>query len=266
MMMQEISDYVSILGTPSCLRIEMSKALHQRIPAVAEMFHPIIGRGVSHAMGIIGFSVKCGPNITESQKILLQGSLDAWMRESGNWFEFAALACEAVTEGLSPISIHEWRSRFVEQGREFAVAEQKRQLDIRVHAGADRKELDRVTRGVTVLEFWDQWSEVISNSDLDVVETMAAIGDHDVSIIDDVAGLDVISALRAQRFRDEGRPWDRTDFHDVISMQHGIPYCDIVSTDRHWANLANRTHLPSRYETLITGKPAELLEALSAIK
>lgn len=260
--MQNLSGYTTLLDTTMCLMVEMSAALHRRVPAIGPINLPIIGRGVTHAFGLKGMTVG---GVTGPQRIFAQGVVDALMTESSDWFEFGVLAGEAATQGLSPMTAAEWRARTEQHGAAFAAAEQERQQVLRAHAGTDRTELDRITRGITLFEFMDQWTEVIGRSHLEPLAVLEAIGDQNVSIVEDVPGLDVLSRLRSQRFRDNSRPWRRSDFFDVITLQHGIPYCDIVSTDKHWAELARRSGAPDRYQTRVTGRPSELLGALDAI-
>ena len=55
------------------------------------------------------------------------------------------------------------------------------------------------------------------------------------------------------------------DMNDLMSLCLAIPYCDVVVTERQWANGANQRGIDKEYKTLVLGSVTDLKSALSGI-
>ena len=186
--------------------------------------------------------------------------MDAIWWENSRTFEFKVLAGEEAHDGsdgpvFPGLAAHEQRFRESE----------KRVVDmVRTHSDGNSDELTRLVRGESIKYFLDELLEAIADCGL-ALNVLDDLTDRAVTLVDSVPGLDIMSALRAQAFRNEQVELISNDRYDIIHLMQGIRYCDVTSTDKAWKNLASRTHLLDRYETRVTGKPAELLAALKTL-
>lgn len=93
---------------------------------------------------------------------------------------------------------------------------------------------------------------------LDLVEQGAP------SLLERVPSRHVIAELRHVKHQNRQQRWEANDMTDLIALSTAIPYCDVVVTERTWADAAARARLGERYGTTILGDPRRLPELLAA--
>lgn len=65
--------------------------------------------------------------------------------------------------------------------------------------------------------------------------------------------------LLLARDKNPGRPVKKNDFHDLLALSVAIPYCNIVVTEKDFADMIRRRKLDSEFGTTVLTK-AELIE------
>jgi hypothetical protein len=68
--------------------------------------------------------------------------------------------------------------------------------------------------------------------------------------------------LALESYKQVARPVGRNDLTDLLFLAVAIPYCDIVVTERFWADIARRTTLLETYSTVVLTNLAELPDYL----
>lgn len=75
--------------------------------------------------------------------------------------------------------------------------------------------------------------------------------------------LDVELELHTQMHRMKSRKWEPNDVMDIGALSQAIPACNIVVTERIWADLIRRRGLNVKYETSVFCDLAEMASALT---
>lgn len=107
-----------------------------------------------------------------------------------------------------------------------------------------------------LLEDWDQALSDIGRAGM----TLEQIGRPNISrIVNGVPIVDVESAIRRRRFRNQSNTWSTNDVRDIAFVGQAVVYCDAVLTDKDLrANVAHQ-RLNAKYRT-------ELLRDLRALQ
>ena len=91
------------------------------------------------------------------------------------------------------------------------------------------------------------------------VDEILSMGDNVFQdFIDDIPSLDVETQLVVRRNANLGKAVDKNDFADISALTAAIPYCDIVITENTWKDLAVRSGLDKKYNTVIVSDVNEL--------
>ncbi|MDV7991584.1 hypothetical protein [Rhodococcus sp. IEGM 1374] len=72
----------------------------------------------------------------------------------------------------------------------------------------------------------------------------------------------VESELRRVRLRNPQQRWVKNDLNDVLALSIAVPYCDIVVTEKQWANHLNQLGIAERYGTVVLHDLADLTDAI----
>lgn len=83
-----------------------------------------------------------------------------------------------------------------------------------------------------------------------------------LSALGKIPSLDVLIRLGAEKTKQWDQVTNKNDLFDIGFLAVSIPYCDIVVTERHWAQLAARTGLEDKYQTRVLAKFASLESTL----
>ena len=85
-----------------------------------------------------------------------------------------------------------------------------------------------------------------------------------MSVLESVPTLDVLVTLETERDENLPRKPHENDLADLAALSVAIPYCDIVVTEKHWANVAKRNKLNRKYDTCILTDVRELETVLKS--
>ena len=256
MMMQELSNYEALLDPMLTIRIEATNELADRFEGIDRWEFPIFGHGFTHAFGTKGWKVE-GPHPAPHWMGELAKEL---ISEFDRPLQFAILACEG-SEG-HPVDRQKMAEAADRQGRTFVEGEQTADEQISEYARSSGDDITRLARCRTLTDFLPEILLVAEHGGIQLDQLIGNLAEPSVSFVQSVPGLDVVSELRAQKWRNRQQLWTSNDWYDVITLQHGIPYCDIVSADKDWADKTNRTGLCQKYETTVVGRPTDLLTHL----
>ena len=83
-----------------------------------------------------------------------------------------------------------------------------------------------------------------------------------IGLFENIPVLDVQLDLIIERDRNLDKPVEKNDMVDVSFMSVAIPYTGVVVAEKHWVNLANRTHLDRKYNVSVLQDLAELEDVL----
>lgn len=84
-----------------------------------------------------------------------------------------------------------------------------------------------------------------------------------MAFFEEIPTLNTEIELVTQRDEHWDRRVDPNDMVDVSVLSVAIPYCDIVVTERFWADLAKRKKLDKKYDTVVLSDLSELEEHLN---
>lgn len=260
MIMKEISGFETLLEPARCIHREFVTLLtSEHGGETARELMPILGHGAANALRF-ELVLDQSANTPAALRAEIDGMAHAVWAEQSSIFEFKILAGEEAHDGSQgPVF-----PGLAEHEQRFEDSEQRVVDLIRTHSNGDSSELTRLVRGETIKYFLDELLEAIHECGLGL-DVLDQLTDRDITLVDAVPGLDVMSGLRSQAFRNEQYHLISNDRYDIIHLLQGIPYVDIVSTDKAWKDLTNRTQLLDRYEARVTGKPSELLATLKEI-
>lgn len=84
------------------------------------------------------------------------------------------------------------------------------------------------------------------------LDEIISMGDNVFKVfIENIPGLDVETQLVVRRNANRGKTIDKNDFADISALTAAIPYCDMVVTENTWRDLAVRSGLDKKYNTVI---------------
>ncbi|MGN6664029.1 MAG: hypothetical protein ACTHK6_07505 [Solirubrobacterales bacterium] len=73
------------------------------------------------------------------------------------------------------------------------------------------------------------------------------------------------SELEKLRHASSQKPWERQDLNDIAALSVAIAHCDVVVTERLWADAARRANLGEKLGTIVIARLDELPERLLAV-
>lgn len=116
------------------------------------------------------------------------------------------------------------------------------------HSGERSK---RVAMAATMIGWRDQLTEAMARVGLEF-DDLQALGRAGLTdLIESIPTLHVASELVRQREAARDTPWTRNDVNDVFALSIAIVHCDVVVTELQWVDLATRSKLHERYETVL---------------
>lgn len=59
--------------------------------------------------------------------------------------------------------------------------------------------------------------------------------------------------------------WKPNDLHDITALGVAVPYCDAVTTERHWVTLLRQRKIDERHGTVLLASPTELTAYLARL-
>jgi hypothetical protein len=83
------------------------------------------------------------------------------------------------------------------------------------------------------------------------------------SLIDLVPCWDVERCLAVQVEQQWDRDLEGNDVYDIAALTAGIPYCDVVVTERLWAHLCKASGLAARYNSAVISAVSDIAPLLA---
>jgi hypothetical protein len=125
----------------------------------------------------------------------------------------------------------------------------------RRHVG-DRSEVH--FKGMALIGFQDELTEALERAGLKW-ESLRELGNEGLAaLIEDVPMIHVSAELSRLREAANIKPWTSNDLNDVFFLMAAIVYCDVVVTERQWADLARRAELDTKYDTVLLSDLTDL--------
>lgn len=146
-------------------------------------------------------------------------------------------------------------------------AEGKERLrDLRKPEGWHKGERgDRVAKAQAMSDHLPAIEEAMGRAGLNV-EALIEEGQEGMSkFVEEVPTMLASSELERQRHAASEKPWERQDLSDISALSVAIAHCDIVVTERVWADAARRSKLDKKLGTVITRDLDEVPELLSKL-
>jgi hypothetical protein len=261
MIMEEVSDFRSMAPVEVLMwkEIETFLARHIGIAVPYYSIVPLLGEGVGFAFGvnlnvqIEGLSA-LEPKIERELLTAVDGAFRNCWRDVG---ERMVLARESPAMSM--------KDTWQDFGRNFEREENA--FEDRARSWDPNRVVDAAfgnTYGIHNDVYFDvAVRHGVAEQYAGLVSRWAATSKEQVlELAKQVPTIDVLANLRAQKIRNAGRRWVANDWADVAMLRAGIPYADIVSIDKYWADLVSRTDMSDRYSTAVVGRPSALVELL----
>jgi hypothetical protein len=116
-----------------------------------------------------------------------------------------------------------------------------------------------------VSELAQELAEITSSLPLDVEKYAKDVFSNEEKInnfVKDVPAAYVLFILNYARNTNKSRKIEPNDFYDLNALAAAIPYCDIVVTEREWANILIDNGIDKLYDTIILYEVEKLEELL----
>lgn len=83
-----------------------------------------------------------------------------------------------------------------------------------------------------------------------------------MSFIDDLPTRYVTNVMRSAKHRQTQQRWEPNDFIDIVALPVAAVYCDVVVTEKQWAQRMRHGKVDQRYNTVLLNHVADLVDAL----
>lgn len=205
----------------------------------------VFGHGVSFALGIDLRSLIA--NVINDP----QATSDSFL----HLFE-TAMSTPQMTEfflagmGNEESELIEAKKEYEENTFRIAVVEEqfRTQLKPEFRSEVDHKKLYIANLQIVLREKINNALSVYKKT----LDEIISMGDNAFQdFIADIPSFDVETRLVVRRNANLGKAIDKNDFADISALTAAIPYCDIVVTENTWRDLAVRSGLDKKYNTII---------------
>jgi hypothetical protein len=268
--MEELSDFRTLLSHPSVMRLEIEAALdHYACPNPTPYPPvPILGTGLGHAFGRRGglrIASEDGEDVTEQARHDWPGGPSAF----DEWKVFVDLEFERrllrgpedddVSElehlGWDPLVARRGAERRAEQEREQAARFAE---DPHWRRGRIR---DVISARYAAFEIFDMLIEALAERDLQLPSVWS---DPDAArrFVDSMPSGDVWVSLVTAAHRNPMTVWKPNDIFDIDALSLAVAYCDVVATEKHFTHVLDASGAPSRLNTPVVKTLSELVELL----
>lgn len=85
------------------------------------------------------------------------------------------------------------------------------------------------------------------------------VQNHFEDYLTTIPSLYVSAKLTFQRYKNQSKAFHRNDIKDIVFLSTAIPYCDVIITERSWADYIKRENLDQKYNVKIFTDLNELL-------
>jgi hypothetical protein len=275
-LMEELTEFRTLLSRVSVLTLEVDAALEARIGARPDPYPAVnlVGNGVFHAFGLRGgLRVRddAGNDVTDEVRNASPFGADAFdarIAQAERDLERAMLAGPANEQEAADLRSNGWRPELTRQmASERAEAEEQHAKRLAADSGWRRGRtrdfasgvylatdlINFITEGIAarVASPADGFPVLAKGEDVQADDTELPDARH---FADAMPASDVAITLLAARYRNTTAKWKPNDISDIEALAVAASYCDVVATDGAVANTLCATHLDSRLQTVVTAQ------------
>ncbi len=258
--MAELSRFHAIAPPRVVVPAEIDAALRARfgVPAVPRTAQ-VFGVGVGHAFG---------GGIDTSGRLQLPDGIEL---PPGALAAANAFVQQALELGLllgPPPSMHrcdEQRALLdrMTQDKDFATARAALAGRLTEHGWDKKGRLDQAMLPNELVDILEPVNAALVLAGLDPSRFPEALGrDGLTAFLRDLPTRAVTFDLLRDKHAQEQQKWERNDLNDVVYLPVAAVHCDVVVTERQWANRLVRAGIPRRYGTTVLHDLAGLTAVL----
>jgi hypothetical protein len=243
--MGRFSQFHTIAPRQVLLPPEIDRALHSIFglpvyPRSAQVF----GVGINHAFG----SKILDYHVPESLPLdpVSRREFERWVEDQEEWVSLTGLPPELEKKiaNYKPMKHRE----VVEEMAKSAERMRLRRRAAGWHRG-DRGY--RVAKASGFTENLDEMNEAFERAGIPAGHLLAMGRDAMAAFADSIPLVHATQELWRQREASVHKPWTANDMNDVDALSRAVVYCDVVVTERQWADLIARGGLDEKYETVV---------------
>ncbi len=247
--MAAISQYHTIASLRDVIPGELDDALQARFGR-PQLTRPVLafGSGVEHAFGAPKSVLPIPDGLDPALKERIYAAI-----------QFAVLGGDTTPLGFVPSQLPSAFSLFDEYFR----SSRQRLNDLAVAGRIARSDVRREVAAGALHDIIDPLSEALRHADV-TLEEFEALGESGwIEFLHDLPSRDVDLELLQLRHRNPQKAWDVNDLADVSALAIAVPYCDVVVTERLWADLVKRAKLDKKYNTVVLANLNDLADLLT---
>ena len=246
--MRELSGGKTMLNPTAILEYEIEQALFRRFPGRvrAERIQrlELLGDGISHALGLGQFTLELSRAAVERATPAVRSKLEC---------AAYTLIEEALLSFINPITRHPFRPPDLSAPDKAF----KEHLDIWPDAirGKDCVTAETMLYAGTLRDIWESVSQILARHGISL-DDFAALGEQGWrEFLNALPTRRVDMHLHRQWAKNRSLPTKSSDLNDWIYLGSAVMHCDVVVTERQFADLIKRDGFQCRAEVL-TDLPA----------
>ena len=271
--MEELSDFASLLTLAGLMRLEIDAAVGARLGPRPVPYEPVplVGFGVGPAFGLRGGlrirSSADGADVTDEQRDNWpegEAAFDTFLADLNRRFERMMLIGPS-REDEPQLRASGWDptvARRIAENR--AAAEQQLAAELAEDPQLRKRQVRDVV-SATYLAFdannllEDALKDRHATLDDLITEQGAAR-----EFTDSLPSADVFISLKTALHRNPQTRWTPNTMFDIDALSVAVPYCQVVAADHAAADALNRSGVAARLGTTVVSKPADLVTQLGS--
>ena len=247
--MAAISQYDTIASISDVIPGELDDALQARFGR-PRLTRPVLafGSGIEHAFGAPRSILPIPDGLDPAFKERIYAAI-----------QFAMLGGDTTPLGLIPSQLPSAFFLFDESYR----SSRQRLNDLAATGRIARSDVKREVAAGALHDIFGPLSEALRRAEV-TIEEFEALGESGwIEFLHDLPSRDVDLELLQLRHRNPQKSWDVNDLADVSALAIAVPYCDVVVTERLWADLVKRAKLDQKYNTVVLADLNDLADLLT---
>lgn len=248
--MAAISQYDTIASIWDVLPGELDHALHARFGR-PQLTRPVLafGSGIEFAFGAPKSVLPIPAGLEHALKERIYAAI-----------QFAMLGGDTASLGLVLSQLPSAFSLFDDYFR----SSRQRLNDLALGGRIARNDVRREVAAAALEEITGPMREALRRAEM-TFEEFAGLGESgSIEFLHDLPSRDVDLELLQLRHRNPQKAWDMNDLTDVSALAMAVPYCDVVVTERLWADLVKRANLHKKYNTVVLADLNDLPDVLTS--
>lgn len=270
--MEELSDFRTIVSRAGLIKLELEAALDQLIAPRAQPLYPevrLLGNGVFHAFGMRGgiiFRNAEGEDVTAQARLEYPEGPDAfdrWKREAELQTERSLLR-GPTDEEEAELRANGWRPEVARQiAEQRAEAEREQTERFNTEGGRWRRGRTRdvVAGRHLLIEMHQLLLEGLAARGADL-ESELDTPEKARRLTDSMPSSDIAITLMTALHRNPQTIWSANHIFDIDAMSVAVPYCDMISTERHACHTLKSARADRRAQARLFDHLSKLANAI----